>query len=178
MVREDLKEAERDQLCQREGFQTFNQFEWRAEAIDDWRLYLTQRRRWSQRKDFVGIKRNKNSVRSESQVRETNGREDRDQRSKGMERRAESKTILGMFLKPVICRHRLSSSSAISKSSSAIWIENCQILKSWNLNFAIVTVPFCSVFCFLPYALCPMPYAPCKITYIINWTNATGHSNA
>ncbi len=27
MVREDLKEAERDQLCQNEGFQTFNQFE-------------------------------------------------------------------------------------------------------------------------------------------------------
>ena len=27
MVREDLKEAERDQLCQSEGFQTFNQFE-------------------------------------------------------------------------------------------------------------------------------------------------------
>jgi GDPmannose 4,6-dehydratase len=27
MVREDLKEAERDQLCQTEGFQTFNQFE-------------------------------------------------------------------------------------------------------------------------------------------------------
>ena len=27
MVREDLKEAKRDQLCQNEGFQTFNQFE-------------------------------------------------------------------------------------------------------------------------------------------------------
>ena len=27
MVREDLKEAERDQLCQSEGFRTFNQFE-------------------------------------------------------------------------------------------------------------------------------------------------------
>jgi GDPmannose 4,6-dehydratase len=27
MVREDLKEAERDQLCQSEGFETFNQFE-------------------------------------------------------------------------------------------------------------------------------------------------------
>lgn len=27
MVREDLKEAEKDQLCQSEGFKTFNQFE-------------------------------------------------------------------------------------------------------------------------------------------------------
>jgi len=27
MVREDLKEAERDQLCRNEGFQTFNGFE-------------------------------------------------------------------------------------------------------------------------------------------------------
>ena len=36
----------------------------------------------------------------------------------------------------------LSSSSAISNSSLAISIANCQIRRSWNLNFAIVMCPF------------------------------------
>jgi len=56
-----------------------------------------QRAQRSQRKDFVGIKRNKNSGFSESRVSGTNGREGKGQGAKGREPRAESKTILGIF---------------------------------------------------------------------------------
>ena len=59
-------------------------------AIDYFRLTIDycispQRAQRSQRKDFVGIKRNKNSAFSESQVRETNGREGKGHGAKGRE---------------------------------------------------------------------------------------------
>ena len=59
-----------------------------------------------------------------------------------------------------------SSSSAMSNNSLAIWIANCQIFKSWNLNFTIAYA-LCATFLFalfaLRLALCPVLHTLCAM---------------
>ena len=58
-----------------------------------------------------------------------------------------------------------SSSSAISNSSLAIWMANCQIFKSWNLNLAMVYMIFCATWGLVKPSWYSILYAPCALPY-------------
>jgi hypothetical protein len=61
----------------------------------------------------------------------------------------------------------LSRSSARSKSSSAIWIANCQIFKSWNLNFTGIWLVGLSILSLV--SLCSLRYALCAYRFAIQY---------